>query len=92
MRLIDADAFKHTVLVNMPLFLDNPETIVEVIDHFPTLEVEANENPRVLKSTHQDYKTNYKVTYDIDYLLDNLAREIYLLESFRRWKRERERR
>lgn len=44
---------------------------------------EANENPRILKKTHQ----NFKVTYDIDYLLDHLSREVYLLESFRRWKK-----
>lgn len=44
---------------------------------------EVNENPRVLKQSHQ----NFKVTYDIDYLLDNLSREAYLLESYRRWKR-----
>ena len=27
-----------------------------------------------------------QVTYDVDYLLDNLAREVYLLESYRRWR------
>ena len=30
------------------------------------------------------------VTYDIDYLLDNLAREIYLLESYRKWRKEKD--
>ena len=42
---------------------------------------ETNENPRILKKAQ-----NFKVTYDIDYLLDHLSREVYLLESFRRWK------
>ena len=27
-----------------------------------------------------------QVTYDVDYLLANLAREVYLLESYRRWR------
>lgn len=31
------------------------------------------------------------VTYDVDYLLDNLAREVYLLESYRRWRDSPER-
>lgn len=31
------------------------------------------------------------VTYDVDYLLDNLAREVYLLESYRRWRDSEER-
>ena len=44
---------------------------------------ERNENPRVLKQSHQ----NFKVTYDIDFLLDHLSQEAYLLESYRRWKR-----
>lgn len=29
------------------------------------------------------------VTYKIDYLLDHLAREVYLLESYWRWKEQR---
>lgn len=32
-----------------------------------------------------------QVTYDVDYLLDNLAREVYLLESYRRWRDSPER-
>ena len=44
---------------------------------------ERNENPRILKKSHQ----NFKVTYDIDFLLDHLSREVYLLESYRRWKK-----
>ena len=36
---------------------------------------------KILKRRSGDY-----VTYNIEYLLDNLAREIYLLESSRKWK------
>ena len=36
---------------------------------------------KILKRMSDDY-----VTYKIEYLLDNLAREIYLLESSRKWK------
>ena len=36
---------------------------------------------KILKRMERD-----QVTYDVDYLLDNLAREIYLLESYRRWR------
>jgi hypothetical protein len=36
---------------------------------------------KILKRMSGDY-----VTYKIEYLLDNLAREIYLLESSRKWK------
>jgi ribosomal protein S27AE len=36
MRLIDADAFKRTAKVSMPLLRDNPETLIDIIDHFPT--------------------------------------------------------
>lgn len=27
------------------------------------------------------------VIYDIDYLLDNLAREVYLIEAYRLWRK-----
>lgn len=37
--------------------------------------------PKVLKHMKGD-----QVTYNIDYLLKNLAREVYLLESYRRWR------
>ena len=39
---------------------------------------------KILKRRSGDY-----VTYNIEYLLDNLAREIYLLESYRNWEKER---
>ena len=37
---------------------------------------------KILKRVSGDY-----VTYKIEYLLNNLAREIYLLESYRKWKK-----
>lgn len=37
--------------------------------------------PKILKRM----KGN-QVTYDVDYLLKNLSREIWLLESYRRWR------
>ena len=37
--------------------------------------------PKILKRM----KGN-QVTYDVDYLLNNLAREIWLLERYRRWR------
>lgn len=37
---------------------------------------------KILKRRSGDY-----VTYKIEYLLDNLAREIYLLESYRKWEK-----
>ena len=40
-----------------------------------------DEDCRVLKKRAGEY-----VTYRVDYLLDNLAREIYLLEALRKWK------
>ena len=39
------------------------------------------EDTKILKSMNGEY-----VTYRVDYLLDHLAREVYLLESYRRWK------
>lgn len=42
--------------------------------------------PKVLK-----HMNGNQVTYDVDYLLANLAREIYLLESYRRWRDSPER-
>lgn len=38
-------------------------------------------NDKVLKTRHKNL-----VIYDVDYLLDHLAREIYLLESYRKNK------
>lgn len=42
--------------------------------------------PKVLKRM-----SGNQVTYDVDYLLANLAREVYLLESYRRWRDSPER-
>ena len=44
---------------------------------------EVTEDGNVLKKMSGDH-----VTYKIEYLMKNLAREIYLLESYMRWKRE----
>ena len=45
-----------------------------------------NKKAKVLKHMSGD-----QVTYDVDYLLANLAREVYLLESYRRWRDSPER-
>lgn len=37
--------------------------------------------PKLLKRFNGD-----QVTYDVDYLLNNLSREIWLLENYRRWR------
>lgn len=101
MRLIDADELIKDIMSykTMP---EIRKAICEVIDNAPTVEntinVYPNGNvivqerpqsewydcipPNCLKARHGgDY-----VLYKIDYLLDNLAREIYLLESLRRMK------
>ena len=43
------------------------------------------EDGKLLKRMTGEY-----VTYKVDYLLDHLAREVYLLESYRRWKESKE--
>ena len=43
------------------------------------------ENGKLLKRMSGDY-----VTYKVEYLLDNLAREVGLLETYRKWKESKE--
>ena len=50
-----------------------------------TVACHSTKDGKILKARSGDY-----VTYKDTYLLDNLAREIYLLESTRRWKEQKE--
>lgn len=43
------------------------------------------ENGKLLKRMSGGY-----ITYKVEYLLDNLAREVGLLESYRKWKESKE--
>lgn len=99
MRLIDADELQKDIMSykTMP---EIRKAICEVIDDAPTIAevfktgsatgIRLIERPQAkwydcipncLKARHGKY-----VLYKVDYLLDNLAREIYLLERVRRMK------
>ena len=85
-RLIDADELKKEFdIIASKSAISNLQTIPishikQIIDHAPTVN---KDSPNFLKKREGQY-----VTYRVDYLLDNLAREIYLLEAGRRLTRE----
>lgn len=102
MRLIDADALKkefkkmesyHSLKLPYDVVIDNAPT-VEPFERIGTI---CNENcgfyrPQgewfdciekgTLKARHGDY-----VLYKVDFLLDNLTREVYIMEGARRMTR-----
>jgi hypothetical protein len=92
-RLIDADELKP----NIDKFIgyldeDMIERIKVVIDNAPTV---TSERPQgkwfdyieagTLKARHGDY-----VLYKVDFLLDNLTREVYIMEGARRMRGKEE--
>lgn len=57
---------------------------METENNNPSIDWETIKATRTLKARSGEY-----VIYKVDYLLDHLAREIYLLESGRKARRER---
>ena len=87
-RLIDANALKEAIKNHFDM-LDAyfPNTFIEEIDNAPTVA----ERPQgkwfehidkgLLKARHGNY-----VLYKVDFLLDNLAREVNIMESVRQMR------
>lgn len=93
MRLIDADELIKSYLDHNRTEFEIKnccmanENVIAIIVNAPTIEERPQgeceyEGAKILKRMSGDH-----VTYKIEYLLNNLAREIYLLESYRKWKK-----
>lgn len=91
MKLIDADLFKENIRSGLYVFCqENKEDICRAIDDEPTIERPQGKwfnfiDTGLLKARHSDY-----VLYKVDYLLDNLTREVYIMEDARRLRGKEE--
>ena len=81
MRLIDADALKEVIHSKSDGMEDLWDTagVLNAINNSPTVAYSFEDGLK--KSRLGNY-----VIYDVDFLLDNLAREVHIMEGVRQWK------
>lgn len=85
MRLIDADILIQELNDGFYVYCqENKQDIIDAIQCQPTIERPQGKwydflSKELLKARHGNH-----VVYRIDYLLDHLAREIYILEGFKK--------
>lgn len=93
-RLIDANALKERAKTMLKIIGEDNlsdyeqgkkyafETVIDFIDNAPSVDPTiVLYEKRLKKARHGKY-----VIYDVDFLLDNLAREVNIMESARQWK------
>ena len=86
MRLIDADELKKAYFNAINETSIGKVSIIDIIDNAPTVERPQGKwfdciAEGTLKARHGDY-----VLYKVDYLLDNLTREVYIMEGARKMR------